>query len=80
MVSISYPETKDQWARDDPAFLVLLSIWLCGKVAFVAQSLWLQIVHYLSKFDTLTQEYFWLPCSRAATKISICLVRWIYSQ
>ena len=20
MVSISYPETKDQWARDDPAF------------------------------------------------------------
>jgi len=24
-------ETKDQWARDDPAFLVLLSFWLCGK-------------------------------------------------
>lgn len=24
-------QTKDQWARDDPAFLVLLSIWLCGK-------------------------------------------------
>lgn len=23
-------QTKDQWARDDPAFLVLLSIWLCG--------------------------------------------------
>ncbi|KAH0624630.1 hypothetical protein JD844_032288 [Phrynosoma platyrhinos] len=22
-------QTKDQWARDDPAFLVLLSIWLC---------------------------------------------------
>ena len=36
MVSISYPETKDQWARDDPAFLVLLSIWLCGKLPFVA--------------------------------------------
>ena len=26
-----YTETKDQWARDDPAFLVLLSFWLCGK-------------------------------------------------
>ncbi|XP_071950447.1 protein unc-50 homolog [Antedon mediterranea] len=24
-------QTKDQWARDDPAFLVLLSIWLCGS-------------------------------------------------
>ncbi|MEJ1285256.1 unc-50 homolog [Cricetulus griseus] len=24
-------QTKDQWARDDPAFLVLLSVWLCGK-------------------------------------------------
>ncbi|KAK2497744.1 hypothetical protein MC885_007896 [Smutsia gigantea] len=24
-------QTKDQWARDDPAFLVLLSIWLCVK-------------------------------------------------
>lgn len=23
-------ETKDQWARDDPAFLVLLSFWLFG--------------------------------------------------
>uniref|UniRef100_G3PPP5 Unc-50 inner nuclear membrane RNA binding protein n=1 Tax=Gasterosteus aculeatus aculeatus TaxID=481459 RepID=G3PPP5_GASAC len=22
-------QTKDQWARDDPAFLVLLGIWLC---------------------------------------------------
>ncbi|XP_073208683.1 protein unc-50 homolog isoform X1 [Lepidochelys kempii] len=24
-------QTKDQWARDDPAFLVLLSIWLCAQ-------------------------------------------------
>lgn len=24
-------QTKDQWARDDPAFLVLLGVWLCGK-------------------------------------------------
>lgn len=27
-------QTKDQWARDDPAFLVLLGIWLCGKSEF----------------------------------------------
>ena len=26
-----FVETKDQWARDDPAFLVLLSFWLLGK-------------------------------------------------
>ena len=52
MVSISYPETKDQWARDDPAFLVLLSIWLCGKLPFVATipvtsncSLFVQVWH-----------------------------------
>ena len=24
-------ETKHQWARDDPAFLVLLSLYLCSK-------------------------------------------------
>lgn len=24
-------ETKDQWARDDPAFLVLVAFWLVGK-------------------------------------------------
>ena len=35
-------QTKDQWARDDPAFLVLLSIWLCGKSVLMRQSLvWL---------------------------------------
>lgn len=28
-------QTKDQWARDDPAFLVLLSIWLCGTPALL---------------------------------------------
>lgn len=26
-------QTKDQWARDDPAFLVLLGVWLCGESA-----------------------------------------------
>lgn len=26
-----FADTKDQWARDDPAFLVLLSFWLVGK-------------------------------------------------
>ncbi|CAG5120938.1 unnamed protein product [Candidula unifasciata] len=24
-------QTKDQWARDDPAFLVLLTFWLCAS-------------------------------------------------
>lgn len=28
-------QTKDQWARDDPAFLVLLSIWLCGESVLI---------------------------------------------
>lgn len=28
-------QTKDQWARDDPAFLVLLSVWLCGKCQLI---------------------------------------------
>lgn len=28
---IYFSDTKDQWARDDPAFLVLLSFWLVGK-------------------------------------------------
>lgn len=26
-----FVESKNQWARDDPAFLVLLSLCLCGK-------------------------------------------------
>ena len=26
-----FSDTKDQWARDDPAFLVLLSFWLFGE-------------------------------------------------
>lgn len=29
-------ETKHQWARDDPAFLVLLASFLCGKLIFNA--------------------------------------------
>lgn len=31
-------QTKDQWARDDPAFLVLLSVWLCGKYVSYKQN------------------------------------------
>jgi UNC-50 family len=27
-----FAETKAQFARDDPAFLVLLSLWLLGKL------------------------------------------------
>lgn len=32
-------QTKDQWARDDPAFLVVLSIWLCGTSLFLTVTL-----------------------------------------
>lgn len=35
-------QTKDQWARDDPAFLVLLSIWLCGKSELSVNN-WLKV-------------------------------------
>ena len=30
---LSFSDTKHQWARDDPAFLVLLSIWLSGMIS-----------------------------------------------
>ncbi|RXM27316.1 Protein unc-50-like [Acipenser ruthenus] len=39
-------QTKDQWARDDPAFLVLLSIWLCG-FAFVLGMGFLEMIKLL---------------------------------
>lgn len=39
-------QTKDQWARDDPAFLVLLSIWLCGK--YVAKSMFSRASFFFS--------------------------------
>ncbi|KAK7486989.1 hypothetical protein BaRGS_00021805 [Batillaria attramentaria] len=49
-------QTKDQWARDDPAFLVLMSFWLCasslgfslvlglGFVGFIKFLLWVVFV------------------------------------
>ena len=61
-------------------FLCYLAFGCVVSCHLLQQSLWLQIVHYLSKFDTLTQGHFWLPFSRAATKISICLVHWIHSH
>ena len=60
-------------------FLCYLAFGCVVSYHLLQLFLWLQIVHCLSKFDTLTQGYFWLPFSRAATKISICLVRWMYS-
>lgn len=30
-IIVYFLETKNQWARDDPAFLVLLMIFLVGK-------------------------------------------------
>ncbi|XP_028656474.1 protein unc-50 homolog [Erpetoichthys calabaricus] len=43
-------QTKDQWARDDPAFLVLLSIWLCVSTvgfAFVLEMGFVQTIKLL---------------------------------
>ncbi|KAK6485401.1 protein unc-50-like protein [Huso huso] len=43
-------QTKDQWARDDPAFLVLLSIWLCVSTlgfAFVLGMGFLEMIKLL---------------------------------
>eukprot|EP00128_Syssomonas_multiformis_P009345 Colp12_sorted_trinity150504_noHs@12876 len=31
-----HKQTKNQWARDDPAFLVLLAFWLCASSVAVA--------------------------------------------
>ncbi|MBN3293898.1 UNC50 protein, partial [Polypterus senegalus] len=43
-------QTKDQWARDDPAFLVLLSFWLCVSTvgfAFVLEMGFVQTIKLL---------------------------------
>lgn len=32
--ALHFAETKHQWARDDPAFLVLLSFWLLGRYLY----------------------------------------------
>ncbi|XP_022079468.1 protein unc-50 homolog [Acanthaster planci] len=39
-------QTKDQWARDDPAFLVLLSICLCASSVGFAIVLQLGVLHF----------------------------------
>lgn len=43
-----YIETKHQWARDDPAFLVLLSLYLCSKY----------LLHYLGIVVTVFCSFF----------------------
>lgn len=56
-----FVETKHQWARDDPAFLVLLSLYLCSKssilsydccniILFVVSSLGFTIALHLGFF------------------------------
>ncbi|CAI9551907.1 unnamed protein product, partial [Staurois parvus] len=40
-------QTKDQWARDDPAFLVLLSMWLCVSTIVFG------VVLHMGFFETL---------------------------
>ncbi|CAH3170604.1 unnamed protein product [Porites evermanni] len=42
-----HKQTKDQWARDDPAFLVLLSIWLCVSSIGFAIALHIPFIGFL---------------------------------
>ena len=52
-------ETKDQWARDDPAFLVLLSIWLFGKFK---KLLLLPLGSQLIIWGLMVRMFFWFQC------------------
>ncbi|ELU08114.1 hypothetical protein CAPTEDRAFT_148077 [Capitella teleta] len=68
-------QTKDQWARDDPAFLVLLSFWLCASsvgfalvlglhfVAFIKFLLWVILVDCVG-VGLLVASIFWLLTNR----------------
>lgn len=57
-------DTKDQWARDDPAFLVLLTFWLFGNltsVMFCVPVVTCEIVIFHLQMDVLCQSHFTLP-------------------
>lgn len=68
-------QTKDQWARDDPAFLVLLSFWLCASsigfavvlklhfVGFVKFLLWVIFVDCIG-VGLLIASLFWFIANR----------------
>lgn len=86
-------ETKSQFARDDPAFLVLLSVWLCGKskpVLLFMLVLWFFV--YLKTKCTCTHlpfffslSIFHLVCLCARPKFwpfhqipSLCDICWLH--
>ncbi|XP_016060386.1 PREDICTED: protein unc-50 homolog isoform X2 [Miniopterus natalensis] len=55
-------QTKDQWARDDPAFLVLLSIWLCDCVGvglLISTLMWFISNKYLVKRQSRDYDVEW---------------------
>lgn len=56
-------QTKDQWARDDPAFLVILSVWLCGKCCYRSMG----CVLILQGFNHLTFTCLGSPVTPIAT-------------
>ncbi|XP_055893713.1 protein unc-50 homolog isoform X1 [Biomphalaria glabrata] len=68
-------QTKDQWARDDPAFLVLLTFWLCassigftlalnlGILGFIKFLLWVIFVDCIG-VGLLIATLFWFISNR----------------
>lgn len=65
-------QTKDQWARDDPAFLVLVAFWLIVSsigfaivlklhfVAFLKFLLWVVFVDYIGVGLLLASAFWWV--------------------
>ncbi|XP_056287451.1 protein unc-50 homolog [Pseudoliparis swirei] len=72
-------QTKDQWARDDPAFLVLLGVWLCvstlgfglvldmGAVETLKLLLWVVIVDCIG-VGLLISTLMWVISNRYLLK------------
>lgn len=70
-----HKQTKDQWARDDPAFLVLLSFWLCVSsvgfaivlqlhfIGFVKFLLWTVFVDCIG-LGLAVASILWFCCNR----------------
>ncbi|XP_059170542.1 protein unc-50 homolog [Physella acuta] len=68
-------QTKDQWARDDPAFLVLLTFWLCvsslgftvalslGFLGFIKFLLWVIFIDCIG-VGLLIATLFWFIANR----------------
>lgn len=70
-----HKQTKHQWARDDPAFLVLLSIWLSiscigfslvlrlSFFAFIRFTLWVVLMEFIG-VGLLIATFLWFICNR----------------